>query len=421
MNCPSCGEKLYERSTKCPNCGKQRKSSKRKLIFVLTLLSVLLGITVFKFFSEQTNLPTQSAATKPESYINFQNEETKKTPDPEPDPTPVPQLKDEVKPTTDPMPNVVAKPVEEIEEETIDDITYLIADSQSKVFTIFTGGSQGSGFLMNQRGDIITNAHVIEGFTWVTIKDWNGVEYQGQVIGYSNDTDIALIRVQELAGKTPMKLETVSDTKVGEEIIAIGSPQGVENTATLGFITGINRSFNIGQRTYENLYQMSAPISAGSSGGPLLSKESGKAIAINSAKMLGDEPIGFSIPIKAVYSIILQWSEQPMDEKEIHSLFYNELGDYYFEDLWETEEEGYFDGGEITEEEDINSYYEIPEEWVEEIQENDISNSVEENTEGSEEGVKPKTSTDSNDKQIREKSSPVPSQETTDILEEPAA
>ena len=263
MNCPSCGEPLYERSTKCPNCGKHRNRPKKKLVFSLTLLSILLlGITVFSFF-DPPQQPTQSASTTPDTTVDF-HDVTKSISESEPEPIETPQ--DEIKPTTDPIPEMIEKPVEEIEDEVIDDITTKIADAQSNVFTIFTGSSQGSGFLMNQKGDIITNAHVIEGFTWVTIKDWNGVEYNGQVIGYSNDTDIALIRVHELAGKKPMKLETTVDMKVGEEVIAIGSPQGVVNTSSLGFITGINRSFIIGSRSYENLYQMSAPISAGSSG-----------------------------------------------------------------------------------------------------------------------------------------------------------
>ena len=97
--------------------------------------------------------------------------------------------------------------------------------------------------------------------------------------------------------------------------------------------------------------------------------------------MLGEEPIGFSLPIKAVYSILQKWSEQPMEEREIYSLFYNESGDYYYEELWGSEEEGFFDGGEITEEEDTNSYYEIPEEWVEEKQQNDISDNNDKNSE----------------------------------------
>ncbi|MFJ5621654.1 hypothetical protein ACIQD3_02775 [Peribacillus loiseleuriae] len=94
---------------------------------------------------------------------------------------------------------------------------------------------------------------------------------------------------------------------------------------------------------------MSAPISPGSSGGPLLSKKNGKVIAINSAKMIGEAAIGFSIPVKDVYSILQGWVEQPLTEQEIFDLFYNEYGDYYYRDLWENEGNWYFDGGEYSE------------------------------------------------------------------------
>ena len=161
------------------------------------------------------------------------------------------------------------------------------------------------------------------------------------------------------------ELETSEYTMIGEEVIALGSPQGLENTATLGYITGVNRSFNIGQRSYENLYQMSAPISPGSSGGPLLSKETGKVIAINSAKMLGEEAIGFSIPIIDIYPLLQGWIQQPLSKQEVINLFYNDNGNYYYEDLWENEEEWYFDDGEY-QEEDTDTYYDIPDEWIDE-------------------------------------------------------
>lgn len=74
--------------------------------------------------------------------------------------------------------------------------------------------------------------------------------------------------------------------KVGDEIIALGSPLGVRNTATLGYITGVNRSFFVGERSYDNVYQMSAHLAEGNSGGPLLSLKTGKVIAINSARLL---------------------------------------------------------------------------------------------------------------------------------------
>ncbi|MED3743642.1 trypsin-like peptidase domain-containing protein [Peribacillus psychrosaccharolyticus] len=231
----------------------------------------------------------------------------------------------------------------------------LIAEAQNSVFTIFTETSQGSGFLISDKGDVLTNAHVVEGNVDGIVKDKQGNQLFGQVIGYSNEVDIAIIRVPELAGKKPLALETSTPAMVGQEVIALGTPQGLENTATLGYVTGTDRNFFIGERSYDHIYQMSAQIAPGSSGGPLLSKETGKAIAVNSAKMVNEDSVGFSIPVKDIYSLVSDWMNTPMSIDAIQELFYNENGDYYYEDLWENENEWYFDGGDYSEDEEYNS------------------------------------------------------------------
>ena len=132
----------------------------------------------------------------------------------------------------------------------------MIDESLTKVVTIYTETSQGSGFLINDKGDVLTNAHVVEGFTEVTVLDSLDHNYSGLVIGYSNDTDVAIVRVADLAGKAPLALESTTKALIGQEVIALGSPLGLRNTATLGYITGVDRSFFIGQRAYENIYQM---------------------------------------------------------------------------------------------------------------------------------------------------------------------
>ena len=167
----------------------------------------------------------------------------------------------------------------------------LIAEAQNSVFTILTETGQGSGFLISDEGDVLTNAHVVEGNVDSIVKDKQGNQLFGQVIGYSNEVDIAIIRVPELAGKKPLALETSTPAMVGQEVIALGTPQGLENTATIGYVTGTDRSFFIGERSYDHIYQMSAQIAPGSSGGPLLSKETGKAIAVNSAKLVNEDSV----------------------------------------------------------------------------------------------------------------------------------
>jgi serine protease Do len=360
MFCTSCGEQIKSRSKICPNCGKKQKKLKViPLLFLMSFISfIVIGTTLFLYFDQsKQSIPVSKAPSERTNNMET-TEDVEKHRKIEDD-------KEKSEAIMEVIPEAIALPAEEIKEEVKKDITAVIAESQSRVLTIYTGTTQGSGFLMNQNGDIVTNAHVVEGYVSVSVTDSNGVDYDGQVVGYSNDTDIAVIHVPELSGRQSIELETSEYTIIGEEVIALGSPQGLENTATLGYITGVNRSFNIGQRSYKNLYQMSAPISPGSSGGPLLSKETGKVIAINSAKMLGEEAIGFSIPIIDIYPLLQGWIQQPLTKQEVINLFYNDNGNYYYEDLWENEEEWYFDDGDY-QEEDADTYYDIPDEWVDE-------------------------------------------------------
>ncbi len=102
---------------------------------------------------------------------------------------------------------------------------------------------------------------------------------------------------------------------------------------------------------------MSAPISPGSSGGPLISKESEKIIAINSAESLEDTSIGFSIPLYLVSDLIQKWIDTPMTEAAIKEQFYAVNGELYFGNQWNLEG-GYFEGGDFTEEDDYFDYWE---------------------------------------------------------------
>src|SRR5690606_26044522 len=156
----------------------------------------------------------------------------------------------------------------------------IIKDTQQKVYTILTEGGQGSGFLFHQSGLVATNAHVVAGFTDVIVRNINGQDQPGTVVGISDESDIALIKVDAFAGIDPLESE-MNPTDVGTEVIALGSPSGFENTATIGYLTGIDRDFEQ-EFIYEDIYQIDAPIAPGSSGGPLVDASTGKVIGINS-------------------------------------------------------------------------------------------------------------------------------------------
>ncbi|RXI46505.1 protease [Clostridium tetani] len=193
-------------------------------------------------------------------------------------------------------------------------LSKIINESQKLVMLVYAdtekGLSQGSGFLYNDKGDVITNAHVVGDAIDVNVRLIDSTLYKGTVIGKSPSLDIALIRVPALNKKSPLKINKNYKPKIGNEIIAIGSPFGLENTITTGIISAIDRNFTIGQYEYKNMYQITAPIDNGSSGGPLLDKHTGNIIGVNSAKA-GDSSIGFSIPINQVIEYVETWSQNP--------------------------------------------------------------------------------------------------------------
>lgn len=186
----------------------------------------------------------------------------------------------------------------------------IIDMSQKKVYSIkLPDGSLGSGFLCNNKGDIITNGHVVAGASEVKVITEDSREMDGEVIGYGDETDVALVRVEELKGKEPLQLETSKKAEVGDEVLALGSPLGLQNTVTDGIISGADRTLNIDNYTYDGVYQISAPIAPGNSGGPLISKRTGKVLGINSAGT-DQGSIGFSIPIYKIIKKVNNWSKE---------------------------------------------------------------------------------------------------------------
>ena len=190
------------------------------------------------------------------------------------------------------------------------DLSLMIANAKTYVYTIYTDLDQGSGFLFNNKGDILTNAHVVKDSQYVTVKNSNGQEFNGRVIGISDTTDIALIRVSDIAGKAPMDME-MQQVPVDTKVFALGSPENIINTSTEGVITATGKSFFDGYK-YDDLYEMTAKIKQGSSGGPLISAESGKILGINSIVLTDNPDIGYTIPIYSVSGQLQEWANSPL-------------------------------------------------------------------------------------------------------------
>lgn len=172
----------------------------------------------------------------------------------------------------------------------------------------------GSGFLYNDKGDIVTNAHVIKDADVIYVRTANAHIYPAAIVGMSDETDIAVIRVPQLVQQSYLSVERELVPEIGDEIIALGSPHGFQNTVTLGIISGTERNFTVDEFDYNNVYQISAQITHGNSGGPLIDRTTGNVIGINSVGT-EDGTIGFSIPISEVLVQIEEWSNDVSNDQ----------------------------------------------------------------------------------------------------------
>lgn len=163
----------------------------------------------------------------------------------------------------------------------------------------------GSGFIINEDGDILTNYHVVEGAQEVTVTLSTGKEVKAKVINYDQTQDIAMIRIEDKV-KVPAvaELGDSATVKPGEEVIAIGTPLSKDfaQTVTKGVVSAVGRTVTTDSGKQVNLIQTDAAINQGNSGGPLVNSQ-GQVIGINTLKLAGGaEGIGFAIPINEVKS-----------------------------------------------------------------------------------------------------------------------
>ena len=164
--------------------------------------------------------------------------------------------------------------------------------------------SVGSGIILDSDGYILTNYHVIQGLDRILIKIANGREYFGKILGYDSQTDLAVLKISTLRNLAEPKFGHSVNTKVGEWVMAIGNPYGLENTVTVGIISGKGRT-HWGGTDFENLIQTDASINPGNSGGPLINLD-GNIIGINTGVASIGSRVGFSIPIENALNIANQ-------------------------------------------------------------------------------------------------------------------
>ncbi|HNT43145.1 MAG TPA: DegQ family serine endoprotease [Syntrophorhabdaceae bacterium] len=163
--------------------------------------------------------------------------------------------------------------------------------------------SLGSGFIIDKEGYILTNNHVVEKATTIKVKLSDEKEYDARIIGRDPKTDIALIKVDVRQSLPVAVLGDSEVLQVGDWVLAIGNPFGLEHTVTAGIVSAKGRI--IGAGPYDQFIQTDASINPGNSGGPLLNLK-GEVVGINTAIVSGGQGIGFAIPINVAKDMLSQ-------------------------------------------------------------------------------------------------------------------
>lgn len=282
MDCPRCGFSLNIQGEECPNCHGQRFLFRKKIVLVV-LTSILFMLVIGNYVVDTSSTDQQFTTSNMAERSIY-----------------------EIDSGSFEVPSFIVKRREEQAAE----IEESIERAQETVYTITTEQEQGSGFLYNEDGLVITSSHVINGEEYISVEDKDGNFYEATLKGSSNFMDVAVLEVEELKGREPFPIEHDRVFDIGEEVVALGSPNGVKNTMTTGNITNTEHDLKIDQYEYEDLYEISASIEEGNSGGPLLSKKDQQFIAINAAKNIDNPSIGYSVPFYKIDDLIEELSMQ---------------------------------------------------------------------------------------------------------------
>jgi len=173
-----------------------------------------------------------------------------------------------------------------------------------------TAQAQGSGWVYDSDGHIVTNDHVVDGAKSISVRFWNGKTYSASVVGTDQSTDLAVIKVDAPSSELhPLQVGDSSALQVGDGVVAIGSPFGLEGTVTSGIVSALHRAITAPNSfTINDSIQTDAAINHGNSGGPLLNVQ-GQVVGVNAqikSDSNGNEGVGFSIPSNTVRSITSQ-------------------------------------------------------------------------------------------------------------------
>jgi S1-C subfamily serine protease len=169
---------------------------------------------------------------------------------------------------------------------------------------------QGSGFVYDTEGHIVTNEHVVDSASSISVTFWNGAVYKATLVGTDPSTDLAVIDVDAPSSLLhPIAVGDSSQLEVGDGVVAIGSPYGLEETVTSGIVSALHRQMQSPNGfTINDSIQTDAAINHGNSGGPLLNSQ-GQVVGVNAqikSDSGGSDGVGFAIPSNTIKSIVSQ-------------------------------------------------------------------------------------------------------------------
>ncbi|HCS50069.1 MAG TPA: serine protease [Planctomycetaceae bacterium] len=195
------------------------------------------------------------------------------------------------------------------------------AEESNSVFGTTNRGKingMGTGIVIDERGYLVTNNHVIAGVDSLEVSLHDGSRYSAHVVTFDREHDLAIIKVDGNPKLDVMEIGTSSDLMLGETVIAVGNAFGYVHTVTSGIISSLSRDVEVNEeQQYKNLIQTDASINPGNSGGPLLNLD-GEVIGINVAIRAGAQRIGFAIPIDDARELIAKLMSVEVLEKMYH-------------------------------------------------------------------------------------------------------
>ena len=193
------------------------------------------------------------------------------------------------------------------------DFSGIIESSIKSVVTIRTNVAQGTGFIITDDGYIVTNAHVLADSNGYLAQNIRAITSEAQTIsaafiGFDDNFDVALLKVS--GNFDSIKLGNSDNVQIGEKVIAIGNPLGLQFSVSEGIISAINREGSNGEKAY---LQTDAALNPGNSGGPLINKQ-GEVIGINNFKVSGGESLGFALESNYIKEVVNKISQQAMQK-----------------------------------------------------------------------------------------------------------